>query len=337
MRPQGTDSAVQRKRRTTVRITAALAVLLGLAGLVFAAASLRSSGDAGSPRPTSHENAARPPDPLAQADDLDSPTRLAASTLTLPGLPTSMRDDAPTPAAQNECPLYPILEPAEESGHAFYFTRGAYNSGGSYWGRRRRSSWATDFEKADRQFLVLLRELIDIDAFPCENPVRLDDPELRRFPFLYMVEVGYLGLTEPEIEGLRNYLLAGGFLLVDDFWGNAEWANFERYIRRVLPEYPISDVPPDHPIFRVAYNIDEVLQVPSIQNAQWGVYYEREDAKVPYVRGIFDDNGRLLVGIVWNSDLGDAWEWAEQPDYPWDRANFAIKMGVNFIVYAMTH
>lgn len=298
MRPQGTDSAVQRTRRTTVRITAAVAMLLGLAGLVFAAATLRSSGDSGRPTATPQET-----------------------------------------AGQDECPLYPILEPAEESRHAFYFTRGIYNSRSPYWGGRGRgrARWATDFEKADRQFLVLLRELIDIDAFACENPVQLDDPELRRFPFLYMVEVGYLGLTEPEIEGLRNYLLAGGFLLVDDFWGNAEWANFERNIRRVLPEYPITDLPMDHPVFRVAYNIDEVLQVPSIDYARWGVYYEREDAKVPYVRGIFDDNGRLMVGIVLNSDLGDAWEWAERPDYPWDRANFAIKMGVNFIVYAMTH
>lgn len=333
MARQKTDSAVRGNRRTTIRITTAVAMLLGLAGLAFAAAVLRSGDGGGTPAVTG----VPPSGPLAHASASGGPTYPAASAASLAGTPPSMRAALPTQAAQDECPPVPILEPASESRHAFYFTRGAYNSSSPYWGGRRRSSWATDFEKADRQFLVLLRELIDIDAFPCENPIRLDDPDLRRFPFLYMVEVGYMGLTEPEIEGLRNYLLAGGFLLVDDFWGNAEWSNFERNIRRVLPEYPITELGIDHPVFNVAYKIDEILQVPSIGNARWGVYYEREDAKVPYVRGIFDDNGRLMVGVVWNSDLGDAWEWAEQPDYPWDRANFAIKMGVNFIMYAMTH
>jgi hypothetical protein len=234
------------------------------------------------------------------------------------------------------CPDYPILEAAAQRPHAFYFTRGAYSSGGGGYGWRRRGRWATDFPKADRQFLVVLQRLIGIDSFACENPITLDDPALRRFPFLYLLEVGYMGLTPAEVEGLRNYVLAGGFVMVDDFWGTREWANFEYEIRRVLPEYPIVDLNMDHEVFHTVYNIKEVLQVPSIGNARYGQYWER-DGYEPSVRGIFNEDGRLMVGIMWNSDLGDAWEWAEQPDYPVDRSTFAFQMGVNFIVYAMSH
>lgn len=237
---------------------------------------------------------------------------------------------------RDECPAWPIVEPAAERPHAFYFTRGAYSSGRrGGWGRRG-GAWATDFPKADRQFLVVLRRLIGIDAFPCENPVALDDPALRQFPFVYLLEVGYMDLSPAEIEGLRGYLLAGGFAMVDDFWGSYEWANFEYQMQRVLPEYPIVELPLDHEVFRTVYRITEILQVPAINNARRGRYWER-DGVTPHVRGIFDENGRLLMGIVWNSDLGDAWEWAEQPDYPVDRSTFAFQMGVNFIVYAMSH
>lgn len=236
----------------------------------------------------------------------------------------------------DECPYRAMLGPAPDNRHEFYFTRGIYSSGGGRgWGRRG-GSWAIDFPKADRQFLVVLRRLIAIDAFPCENSVALDDPELRRFPFLYMLEVGRMGLSPAEVEGLRNYLEAGGFLLIDDFWGSWEWANFEAEMRRVLPNYDIVELPMDHPVFHMVYNVDEILQVPSINNARAGRYWEG-DGVVPHVRGIFNEKGRLIVGIVWNSDLGDAWEWAEQPDYPVDRSTFAFQMGVNFIVYAMSH
>jgi len=231
------------------------------------------------------------------------------------------------------CPAYPIMAPAAEPKHSFYFTRGAYSSD-PFSGRG--SAWATDFEKADRQLLMVLERVLPIDAYSCENPIRLDDPALRRFPFLYMVEVGYMRMTPPEVTGLRDYLLHGGFLLVDDFWGTREWANFESEMRKVLPEYPIVEIPMDHLIFRTVYPVREVLQVPSIGNARRGVYHE-QDGFVPHMRGIFDDDGRLMVAAAWNSDLGDAWEWAEQPDYPWDRSNYALQMGINFILYAMTH
>jgi hypothetical protein len=219
---------------------------------------------------------------------------------------------------------------------AFYFTRAIYSSyrGGRGWGR---GSWAVDFPKADIQFMIGVTRLTNLDAYELENPIALDDPELRRFPFVYALEVGRMALTEPEIEGLRSYLLAGGFLVIDDFWGSYEWANFEREIRRVLPEYPIVDLPMDHPLLRSFYDIDEILQVPNVRQGRWGGPTWEEDGFVPALKGIFDDRGRLMVAINWNTDLGDAWEWAEDPQYPIVYSNFAYKLGVNMIVYAMTH
>jgi hypothetical protein len=213
----------------------------------------------------------------------------------------------------------------------FHFTRGAYSG----YRRGRFSSWSTDYPKADQQFVSVLARLTNVDAYPGDNAIWLDDPELRRHPFLYLVEVGFMSLTEPEVRGLREYLLAGGFLIVDDFWGTRQWANFEEQMRRVLPEHAIVELPLDHPIFSIFYEIDEIIQVPAI-NRVWGPTHE-QDGYVPHVRGIFDDAGRLMAIINWNTDLGDAWEWAEQPHYPLKYSTYAFRMGVNMVIYALSH
>lgn len=218
--------------------------------------------------------------------------------------------------------------------HSFYFTRAAYSS--RSWGWRGGRSWRTDYPKADRQFLVVLRRVTNLDADEWENAIRLDDPSLRRYPFLYAVEVGRMDLTDEEVAGLRDYLLAGGFLVVDDFWGTREWANFERNIRKVFPSRPIVELPRDHPVFRSYYQIDELVQVPAVNNILSGRTWE-QDGYTPHARGIFDEDGRLMVAINWNTDLGDAWEWADIPEYPLEYSTFAYEMGVNLIVYAMSH
>lgn len=235
-----------------------------------------------------------------------------------------------TPAsAQFRAGVLRALE-GEDLLHDFYFARAIY-SGGMF-----RPGWATDYPKADQQFITVLRRLTSVDAFPEDYAVRLDDPDLRRFPFLYAVEVGGMNLRDTEVEGLRNYLLAGGFLVVDDFWGTFEWRNFERQIRRVLPEYEIVELEPDHPIFSTVYQVHEVIQVPNVgQGMSGGPTYER-DGFVPHLYGIYDDKERLMVVINWNTDLGDAWEWAEQAAYPLEYSTYAYQMGANFIVYSMT-
>jgi hypothetical protein len=213
--------------------------------------------------------------------------------------------------------------------HEFTFARAAYSSFGY-------PSWSTDFPKADRQFLMGVKRLTRLDAFEWEHPILLDDPELRRYPFLYAVEVGRMALNESEVSGLRDYLLAGGFLVVDDFWGSYEWANFEAEMARVLPGRPIVDLPLDHPLFSTVYEIDELLQVPGVHNAGGDRTWER-DGYTPACRGIYDDAGRLLVVVNWNTDLGDAWEWAENPYYPLRFSTFAYQLGINAIVYGMSH
>jgi hypothetical protein len=217
----------------------------------------------------------------------------------------------------------------------FYFTRAMYSSG-SFGGFGQ--SWATDYPKGDQQFVAVIQRLLrELDIYDRDHAMRLDDPNLRRFPFLYAVEVGRMSLTDSEVKGLRGYLQAGGFLIVDDFWGTYEWANFEYNIKRVLPEYPIVDLKLDHPIFHSYYDIKQILQVPYSGNACSGGPYYEKDGYVPVVRGIFDERGRLLVLISFNSDLGDAWEWMELSCYPLTHSTYAAQLGVNTIVYALTH
>ena len=139
-----------------------------------------------------------------------------------------------------------------------------------------------------------------------------------------MLEVGAMQLTPPEVEGLRDYLTAGGFLFVDDFWGTYEWQVFEHEIYRVLPSHEIVELPLDHPLFSNFYVIEEILQVPNVGNGRSGYGTWEQDGYVPHVRAIFDDDGRLLVLINWNTDLGDAWEWAEDPWYPLTYSNLSL-------------
>jgi hypothetical protein len=188
----------------------------------------------------------------------------------------------------------------------------------------------------------VVKRLAGLDMFYDSNAINLDDTRIRNFPFLYALEVGGMSLSEQEVEGLRSYLAAGGFLVIDDFWGTQEWRNFEREITRVLPDRPIIDIPLDHPVFSIFYTIDEIIQVPNVGNGEryaMGCLQctAENDGYVPYVKGILDDKGRLMVIINWNTDLGDAWEWAEVPTYPIQFSTHAFEMGVNMILYSMTH
>lgn len=259
--------------------------------------------------------------------------------------PIVMTSPAPAPAPAGQQSLFSIPETLADNARGpligapgvpreFYFTRAAYTG---YYGFRDYRSWRVDFPKADRQFLIGLKRLTNLDAYEAENPVRLTDPELGRFPFLYTVEVGYMALTEAEVAGLRRYLHAGGFLVIDDFWGSFEFENFQSQLQRILPGYPIVDIPLEHPIFNSFYNVREIVQVPNVGQGMNGGPTWESDGYYPAVKGVFDEHGRLMVVINWNTDLGDAWEWAENPYYPLKFSTYAYQMGVNFIIYAMSH
>ncbi|MEM7252924.1 MAG: DUF4159 domain-containing protein [Pseudomonadota bacterium] len=222
----------------------------------------------------------------------------------------------------------------EPTAHEFFFTRAIYGGDlGDAWGPR----WAVDYPKADQQFLVALRRLTVVDAYESDHAVQLDDPKLRDYPFLYILEVGALELDKGQADSLRDYLNAGGFLIVDDFWGSWAWSNFEAQMALVFPDRPIVDVPLDHPVFHAFYDIDKILQVPNVHQATTGGPTHEYDGRIPHVRGIFDDEGRLMVLINWNTDLGDAWEWADLAEYPLRYSTYAYEIGINFVVYGMLY
>lgn len=226
-----------------------------------------------------------------------------------------------------------VSEKATDISHEFYFTRGIYEEfQQAEWGQR----WAVDYPKADEQFLIALKRLTSIDAYPRKNAIPLDDPDLRNHPFLYVLEVGALNMNMADAAAFRDYLLSGGFVVIDDFWGSWAWDIFEQQMQLALPEYKIVDIPPDHPVFHAFYDIEQIVQVPNVQQAKTDVTFEY-DGKVPHVRGIFDEKGRLMVLINWNTDLGDAWEWADDPEYPLKYSTYAYEIGINFVVYGMSY
>jgi hypothetical protein len=215
----------------------------------------------------------------------------------------------------------------------FYWTRAVYSGyGGGFFGGGG-GSWAVDFPKSDQQFLIVFKRLVRINAYDWENPVHLADPNLRKFPLLYMLEVGRMDMTEEEVEGLRGYMLAGGFVIVDDFWGQREWDVFAYNMRRVFPDRQFVDIGLDHPVYRSYYTIDHVEMTPAINNT-----FRRTECGgcVTQIKGMYDDEGQLMMMVNFNTDLGDAWEWAEDPSYPLDISTYAYEIGTNMIVYAMT-
>jgi hypothetical protein len=197
------------------------------------------------------------------------------------------------------------------------------------------SLWTQDFPRADRHFAQAMRRLTRIHVRSVEQPVNLDEGDAYDWPWLYAVQVGEWGLTGQQAQTLREYLLRGGFFMADDFHGAAEWGEFESRIRRAFPERPIVDIPDDDPIFHTVYDVTDRYQVPG--QAHLRVGYKYADGKGAHWRGIYDDKGRVMVAISFNSDLGDAWEWADDPWYPAKFSDLAIRLGVNYVVYAMTH
>jgi len=196
--------------------------------------------------------------------------------------------------------------------------------------------WAADYPKSDEQLTIILNRLMNMDTAERANAVRLDDRGIRRFPMIYAAEVGLMDMTEAEIQGLRSYLEAGGFLMVDDFWGPRDMFFFSEQMRRVLPDREMKELPMDHPVFHQSYEIDSVEVVPNLDNLRAGRLYER-GATSSHVFGIHDDDGRLMVLANFNTDLGDAWEWAESPDYPLTYSTYASQIVVNAILYVMSH
>lgn len=203
--------------------------------------------------------------------------------------------------------------------------------------RRWGESWTIDYPRSDRHLLAGIRRLTRIHTRSVEQVVDLHDPdEIYNWPFLYGVEVGHWDLSDAECKKLRDYLNRGGFLMVDDFHGTREWEIFMASMSRVFPDRPVVDLDNKDHIFHVLYDLDERFQVPGAQWFRSGRTYEY-DGYEPKWRGIYDDKGRVMVAICHNMDLGDAWEWSDDPQYPEKWASLAYRIAVNYTIYAMTH
>jgi hypothetical protein len=170
-----------------------------------------------------------------------------------------------------------------------------------------------------------------------EQPVNLDDgDDAYNYPWLNAGEMGDWRLTEPQVESLREYLLRGGFLMLDDFWGTEEWNRFNESMKRVFPDRPIVEIADEDPINHIVYDLNDRYQVPGEWAIARGTTY-RNDGATPHWRGIYDDHGRVMVAMTFNNDVGDSWEWADDPNYPEKYSALGIRIGVNYVMYSMTH
>lgn len=226
---------------------------------------------------------------------------------------------------------------AESSGsasqsHEFSFARLVYEgSGEGDWPR-----WQADWPHAEYHFSAGLSRLTRIDVAPDGTLVDFSSLDLFDYPWIYAVEVGALHLTDQQAARLREYLLRGGFLLVDDFHGSGQWRQFAQMMHKVFPNRQIIDLQDEQGLFHVLFDVGELIQIPGIRPLMMNRTFEY-DGVVPRWRAILDDEGEPMVVINFNMDLGDAWEHADDARYPEKYTASAYRLGVNYVVYAMTH
>jgi len=200
------------------------------------------------------------------------------------------------------------------------------------------ASWTIDYPLGDRNYLRLLRRLTTTHVRSVEQPVDLDDDDdVFNWPFLIASNVGSWYLTDSQAAKLREYLLRGGFLMCDSFFGSNEWEGFQATLQRIFPDRPIVELPNDSPIFHTVYDLTKRTQIRNMRSLRSrGVGY-RSDGVDPHWKGVLDDEGRIMVAISFNNDLGDSWQYADIPEYPQEDSNLGIRIAVDYAIYAMTH
>jgi hypothetical protein len=198
------------------------------------------------------------------------------------------------------------------------------------------TSWTIDYPSGDRAFASILRRLTLVDVRSVEQPVNLDDgDDVFHWPFLMVIMPSTWDLTDDQVAKLREYLLRGGFLMADSFFGTEDWHCFMESMRRVFPDRPVVELPNEHPLFNVVYDFSERHQIRNWRTLSRGGY--RADGDEPSWRGILDDDGRIMVAMSFNNDMGDSWQHADDPTYPQDDSHMGLRLGVNYAIYTMTH
>jgi hypothetical protein len=220
------------------------------------------------------------------------------------------------------------------AGDEFTFIRIQFDAIEKGWGN---VGWAHDYPAAELNFLRGVTRLSHIHFNPEPEVLRLDDDRIFEFPFLYLVEIGMdggPGFREKEVANLREYLLRGGFLLIDDFKGKAGWKVFQQAFQKIFPNNKWIKLDPSHTVFHIYYDINGAQRIPGIYFLHGNI---PSDQMNPENWAILDNEGRIMVLINWNSDMGDGWEHTYDANYPTKYANLAYRLGINYLVYALTH
>lgn len=276
---------------------------------------------------------------LCYAADAPSPTNFGTKVGDVP--------EDPREAGRGEFldfPTWPVSK--ELPNDVFTFARLRYNSESSYYGRYRRfSKWLTDYPDADLNFSYRLQQLTSLQVNPKGAVVDIEAEQLRHYPFVYMIEPGQIFLSDEEAKILREYMMNGGFVMVDDFWGIEEWDTFYIALKKIFPEREPQDLPIEHEIFHMVFPLKVKPQIPSVGHAMAGrgrgitFEWDKPGSEQVHYRAVFDDKKRIMMMICHNTDLGDGWE--EEGTDPWYFREFSEKyaypLGINILFYALTH
>jgi hypothetical protein len=186
--------------------------------------------------------------------------------------------------------------------------------------------WSHDWPRSEEHFMKIMAEVTKLDVNPGGHIISFQNDDCFKYPIAYLCEVGYINLSEAEAQRMAEYLLRGGFLIVDDFRGEREMRNFVYQMKRVFPDRSLEELPRTHPIWTCFYDISKLDIKPPY--SQW---------LIPQYFGMSDDKGRLMMVVDYNNDISDYWEWSGDPLMPIDETNEAYKYGVNYVMYALTH
>ena len=250
--------------------------------------------------------------------------------------------------AQQPFRVYPAMEGASSEAPLpsdyqvpadFVLGRLMFDSGRGGGGRGG-GSWTVDYPRGDRFLAQALRRLTRIDVRSVEQPVSPDDgDDIYNWPYLHVGMPSNWNLTGQQAAKIREYLLRGGFLLCDSFFGTREWEGFEIGMNKIFPNREIIDIPEGDPVFGIVYEIRDKYQVANYRSMlrSGGAVTYRADGKEPKWRGIRDDKGRLVVVMTFNNDLGDSWQLADSVAYPEKYSALGLRLAVNFISYTLSH
>ncbi len=274
---------------------------------------------------------------VAQSPTLPSPTHFGIQDGSVP--------EDPREAGRGQFSDFPTWPLSRElPNDVFVFARLRFDSESSRWGRwRGQGKWATDYPDADLNFSYRLQQLTAMQVSPKGVVVDIQEEQMRHYPFIYMIEPGQISLSEEQAKTIREYLLKGGFIMVDDFWGEEEWETFSVALKQIFPDREPVELPAEHEIFHMVFPLKTKPQIPSVGHAmagrEQGITFERWDAQTPHYRAIYDDKKRMVMLICHNTDLGDGWE--EEGTDPWYFREFSEKyaypLGINILFYALTH